>query len=46
MGSRDYRHREAKKQKKDPKKILTEAILPPSPNVEVVKKKKKEPEEE
>ena len=46
MGKRDYRHREPKKTKKDPAKILTESILPPSSAVEVIKKGKKEPKEE
>ncbi|MFH1002782.1 MAG: hypothetical protein V1780_01400 [Chloroflexota bacterium] len=46
MGSRDYRHREGKKAKKDAKKVSAEAILPPPMTVEVVKKAKKEPREE
>ncbi|MFC2057169.1 hypothetical protein ACFLTO_06365 [Chloroflexota bacterium] len=45
MGKRDYRHREPKKTKKDTKKILTATILPPSTNVEVIKKRKKEQKE-
>ena len=40
MGSRDYRHRESKKPKKDAKKILPVTILPPPLEVQVVKKKK------
>ena len=46
MGKRDYRHRESKKPKKDARKISAETILPPSTIVEVVKKKRKEPEPE
>lgn len=47
MGRRDYRHRETKKNKKDAKKLTPATILAPTPNVEVVKKKRKErPEEE
>ena len=42
MGRRDYRHREPKKPKKDAKKLSATTILPPSTNVEVVKKKGKE----
>ena len=45
MGKRDYRQREPKKAKKDVKKTLTSAILPPSATVEVIKKGKKEPKE-
>ncbi len=41
MGSRDYRHKEAKKQKKDAKKITPVTILPPVADVEVIKKGKK-----
>ena len=40
MGSRDYRHRERKKTKKDAKKASVTAILPFSTTVEVIKKKK------
>jgi hypothetical protein len=49
MGSRDYRHREAKKPKKDAKKAIFPSILSPEPvvEVEVIKKgKKKRGEEE
>jgi len=46
MGRRDYRHRESKKTKKEPKKISPIEILPTPMSVEVVKKKKREPEEE
>jgi len=49
MGSRDIRHREAKKPKKDSKKAppptISPAFLPPA-NVEVVKRGKKEKLEE
>ena len=48
MGRRDYRHREAKKQKKDIRKIAPVEIIQPAVQVEVVKKgkKKREGEEE
>ena len=46
MGRRDYRHREPKKAKKDAKKIPSTTILPPHVTVEVIKKGKKEREEE
>jgi len=46
MGRRDYRHREPKKTKKESKKISPIEILPSPMTVEVVKKKKREPEEE
>ena len=47
MGSRDYRRRETKKTKKSDKKVLpATAILPPSETVEVIRKGKKEREEE
>ncbi len=46
MGSRDYRHREPKKQKKDPKKLPQINITPTPANVEVIKKGKKREEEE
>jgi hypothetical protein len=46
MGKRDFRHREAKKPKKTAKKIAVTDILPPPLTVEVIKKKRKEPEEE
>lgn len=49
MGSRDYRHRETKKRKKDSKKVpsLT-SVLPPEQPVEVIKTKgkKEQPPEE
>lgn len=46
MGRKDFRHREAKKPKKDAKKISVTSVLPPPMVVEVVKKGKKEPREE
>ncbi len=46
MGRRDYRHRELKKSRKDTKKISAATILPPPITVEVVKKKRKEGEQE
>ena len=46
MGRRDYRHREPKKPKKDVKKILATTILPLPTTVEVVKKKRKEEEQD
>ena len=48
MGSRDYRKREAKKPKKDAKKILPSSILQVITPVEVemVRKKRKEEVEE
>ena len=48
MGSRDYRHREAKKPKKDAKKAILPSILSPEPvvEVEVIKKGKKRRGEE
>ena len=42
MGKRDYRHREAKKPKKDAKKSTVSDILPMPTIVEVVKKGKKD----
>ena len=45
MGSRDYRHREPKKSKKDARKVEATTILAPPTTVEVVKKGKKEREE-
>ena len=44
MGKRDYRHREAKKSKKDSRKITPIEILQPSVQVEVIKKRKKKRE--
>lgn len=46
MGKRDYRHREPKKAKKDAKKISPVSILPPTVNVEVIKKGRKQQERE
>ena len=46
MGSRDYRHRETKKPKKDSKKLPPITILPAPVDVEVVRKRKKTREEE
>lgn len=47
MGKRDFRHREPKKSKKDAKKISVTDIVPPPPlAVEVIKKGKREREEE
>ena len=46
MGKRDYRHRETKKPKKDAKKLPAASILPSPTTVEVVKRGKKEREEE
>jgi len=46
MGSRDFRHHETKKPKKDAKKAAISEILPTQVTVEVVKKKRKEPGEE
>jgi hypothetical protein len=46
MGSRDYRHREAKKQKKDAKKLPKITIMPTPVNVEVIRREKKREEEE
>ncbi len=48
MGSRDYRHREAKKPKKSAKSAPVEAILPTQApaEVEVIRKKRKAEEAE
>jgi len=46
MGSRDYRKREPKKPKKGAKKAPPLTIMPPTIEVEVIKKGKKEPREE
>jgi len=46
MLSRDYRHREPKKPKKDAKKILPTNIVQPPMTVEVIKKGKKQEEGE
>jgi len=47
MGKRDIRHRETKKQKKDPKKTpLPTIIVAPPAAVELIKKIKREPKEE
>ncbi|MFC1915244.1 hypothetical protein ACFLW4_00900 [Chloroflexota bacterium] len=45
MGRRDYRHREPKKSKKTTKKISPVTIVPPTVQVEVLKKGKKKREE-
>ncbi len=42
MGKRDYRNRETRKPKKNSKKLSVASILPTSPNVEVIKKRKKQ----
>jgi hypothetical protein len=47
MGSRDFRHKETKKPKKDAKKsTIANVIAPPPPVVEVIKRGKKEPRED
>ncbi len=46
MGSRDYRHRETKKTKKDDKKLPKISITTTPANVEVIRKGKKREEEE
>jgi len=48
MGKRDYRQRETKKQKKDPKKLTPFSVTPSAGSVEVIgnSKKKREAEEE
>lgn len=46
MGRRDYRKREPKKAKKGAKKAQPLTITPPTPEVEVIRKGKKEPREE
>ncbi len=47
MGNRDFRRKEAKKPKKDTKKLPHSDILPPMPvEVEVIRKKGKKQEEE
>ena len=46
MGKRDYRHREAKKPKRDAKRVTAAEVLPFSPTVTVIKRKKKSPEAE
>jgi len=45
MGSRDYRHRETKKTKRDTKKLSPINIMPSPAQVEVIKKGKKKREE-
>jgi len=45
MGSRDYRHRETRKPKKDARKLPPVSILKTPTNVEVIKKGKKKEEE-
>ena len=46
MGKRDYRHREPKKSKKDAQKLPATTIISPPATVEIIKKGKKEREEE
>jgi len=46
MGSRDYRHRESKKTKKDDKKLPKISITTTPANVEVIRKVRKKREEE
>ena len=46
MGRRDYRHREPKKAKKDAKKLSPLSIQTTPIKVEVIKKGKKEGDEE
>jgi len=41
MGSRDYRHREPKKTKKEARKLRPITIMTTPPAVEVIKKRKK-----
>ncbi len=45
MGSRDYRHHEPKKPKKNAKKLPPVTILSAPVEVEVIKKRRKSPEE-
>ena len=46
MGNRDFRRKEAKKPKKDSKKLPQPDIVPPMPvEVEVIRKKGKKQEE-
>jgi hypothetical protein len=42
MGSKDKGKKEVKKQKKDGKKIIAPSMFEPVPEVEVIRKKKKE----
>ena len=42
MGRRDFVHKEAKKPKKDAKRILTTNIQPALPPVEVIRRGKKD----
>ncbi len=44
MGSRDYRHHEPKKSKKDAKKLPPVNVLPTTVEVEVIRKGKKQRE--
>jgi len=46
MGSRDVRKRETKKPKKDAKKLASTVVPITTPEVEVVRRKRKEREEE
>lgn len=45
MGRRDYRRREPKKPKKGAQKVKPISVLVPQAEVEVIKKKRKPPEE-
>ena len=44
MSRRDYRHREPKKAKKEPKKLFEVSITQTPVNVELIKKKKRKNE--
>lgn len=46
MGKRDLGHKESKKPKKDNKKLFSTGMQTPAPQVEVIKRGKKEKEEE
>ncbi|MFC2044239.1 hypothetical protein ACFLT8_03470 [Chloroflexota bacterium] len=46
MGKRDFSRREPKKQRKDVKKTEASVILPPLMTVEIIKKGKKNKEDE
>ncbi|MFH0846534.1 MAG: hypothetical protein V1894_00540 [Chloroflexota bacterium] len=47
MGNRDIRQREAKKPKKDARKVTSSVVIPaPVPEVQVIKTKGKKPQEE
>ena len=45
MGRKDFRHHETKKPKKDTKKSIVGSVGEPLPEVEVIKRGKKEKEE-